>query len=75
MNTKRTFGQLKNGKTLGLSGQIGVHSDSSQKHGEDCGPDPHLLENESKRLCKLIISKASILPFIAYLTWSHKVIV
>lgn len=75
MNAERTFAQLKNGKTVGLSGQFGVQSGSSQKHREDWGPDLHLLENESKRLCKLIISKASNLPFIAYLTWSHKVIV
>lgn len=75
MNTEGAFGQLRNGKTMGLSGQFGVQSDSFQKHCEDCGPDLHLLENESKRLCKVIISNASNLPFIAYLTWSDKGVV
>jgi len=75
MNTERTFGQLKKGKSTGLSGQFGLQYVSSQEYCEDCGPDLHLHEYYSKRSCKLIIRKASNLPFIGYLTWSHKVIV
>lgn len=41
---KSIFGQLKNGKIIGLSGQFGVQSGSSQKPCEDCRRDLHLLK-------------------------------